>query len=186
MPVVVDSVFRTPSPEGYVSDQSILNFEFKARRRKPAVNLKWYEGGLKPDNRKEWGLEQLPASGMIMVGEKVSLMTGGRPNDPKLLLPQADWDHFIKNIPSETIPRIEGGPRAEWLAAIKGEGPMPGSNFEYSARLTEMAILGVMAQRFDTRIEYDETTMKITNHPEFDKYVKEPVRKGWEFGEDLW
>jgi len=186
MPVVVDSVFRTPSPEGYVSDQSILNFEFKARRRKPAVNLKWYEGGLKPDNRKEWGLEQLPASGMIMVGEKVSLMTGGRPNDPKLLLPQADWDHFIKNMPSETIPRIEGGPRAEWLAAIKGEGPMPGSNFEYSARLTEMAILGVMAQRFDTRIEYDETTMKITNHPEFDKYVKEPVRKGWEFGEDLW
>ena len=43
-----------------------------------------------------------------------------------------------------------------------------------------------MAQRLDTRIECDETTMKITNHPDFDKYVKEPVRKGWEFGEDLW
>ena len=28
--------------------------------------------------------------------------------------------------------------------------------------------------------------MKITNHPEFDIYVKEPARNGWEYGEDLW
>ncbi len=185
MPVSVDSVTRTPSPEGYVSDQSILQFEFKARKKKPAVTLKWYEGGLKPENRPEWGLAQLPASGMIMVGDKVSLMTGGRPNDPKLLLPQADWERFTKNLPPETIPRIKGGPRAEWLAAIKGDGPTPGSNFEYSARLTEMAALGVMSQRFNTRIEYNEDKMKITNHPEFDIYVKEPVRKGWVYGEDL-
>jgi hypothetical protein len=43
-----------------------------------------------------------------------------------------------------------------------------------------------MAQRFNTRIEYDAENMKITNHPEFDIYVKEPVRRGWEYGEDLW
>jgi len=63
---------------------------------------------------------------------------------------------------------------------------MPGSSFEYSARLTEMASIGVLAQRFNTRIEYDAVNMKITNHPEFDVYVKEPVRPGWEYGEDLW
>jgi hypothetical protein len=49
-----------------------------------------------------------------------------------------------------------------------------------------MASIGVMAQRFNTRIEYDANNMKITNHPEFDIYVKEPVRRGWEYGEDLW
>jgi len=113
-------------------------------------------------------------------------MTGGRPNDPKLLLPEADWKHFTENKPAETIPRVEGGPRAEWFAAIKGTGPLPGSNFDYSARLTEMASIGVMAQRFNTRIEYDAENIKITNHPEFDIYVKEPVRRGWEYGEDLW
>ncbi len=185
MPVSVDSVSRTPSPEGYVSDQSILKFEFKARGNKPPVTLTWYEGGLKPYNRKEFGLPELPSQGMIMIGDKVSLMTGGRPNDPKLLLPEADWQNFLKNRPAEVIPRVEGGPRAEWFAAIKGTGPMPGSNFEYSARLTEMSLLGVMAQRFNTRIEYDEANMKVTNHPNFDVYIKEPVRKGWEFGEDV-
>lgn len=187
MPVSVDSVFKTPNtPDGYVSDQSILNFEFKARGKKPPVILKWYEGGLKPDNRPEWGMPQLPSQGMIMVGSKISLMTGGRPNDPKLLLPKEEWDAFTKNLPPERIPRVKGGPRAEWLAAIKGEGPEPGSNFEYSARLTEMASLGVLAQRFNTRIEYDENKMKVTNHKDYDKYIKEPVRKGWSYGEDLW
>lgn len=186
MPFSVDCMFKTPTPDGFVPDQSILNFEFAARGIKPPVTLKWYEGGLKPENRPEWGLAELPGSGMIMVGDKVSLMTGGRPNDPKLLLPEEDWKSFQENKPAETIPRVEGGPRAEWIAAIKGTGPMPGSVFEYSARLTEMSLIGVLAQRMNTRIEYDAENMKVTNHPEFDIYIKEPVRSGWEFGENLW
>jgi predicted dehydrogenase len=187
MPTSVESMFRTPSPDGYVSDQSVLNFEFAARGDQPPVTLKWHEGGIKPENRPEWGLDELPGSGMIMVGDKVSLMTGGRPNNPKLLLPEEEWKAFTDNKPAETIPRVEEeAPQAEWLAAIKGDGPMPGSNFEYSARLTEMASIGVMAQRFNTRIEYDAENMKVTNHPEFDVYIKEPVRQGWEYGEDLW
>jgi len=187
MPTSVDSVFKTPNtPDGYVCDQSILKFEFAARANKPAVTLNWFEGGLKPENRPEWGLPELPGSGMIMVGDKISLMTGGRPNDPKLLVPEEQWLEFQKNMPAETIPRVEGGPRAEWLRAIKGEGPMPGSNFDYSSRLTEMAAIGVMAQRFHTLIEYDAANMIVTLHPEFDVFIKEPVREGCSFGENLW
>jgi len=187
MPVTVETFHRSQSPDGFVPDQSVLKFEFGARGDKPPVSLVWHEGGLKPENRPEWGLAELPGSGMIMVGDKVSLMTGGRPNNPKLLLPEEEWKAFTGNLPAETIPRIqEEAPQAEWLAAIKGDGPMPGSNFDYSARLTEMASLGVMSQRFNERIEYDSINMKVTNHPEFDIYIKEPVRQGWEYGEDLW
>lgn len=186
MPVSVDCSQRTPSPDGFVSDKSVLSFEFEARGNKPPVSLKWYEGAIKPENRPEWGLKELPSSGMLMVGDKATLMTGGRPNDPKLLIPEEEWKHFTENMPAQTIPRIEGGPLPEWLAAIKGDGPMPGSNFEYSARLTEMASLGVMSQRFNTRIEYDAVNMKVTNHPDFDVFIKEPVRNGWSYGENLW
>ena len=49
-----------------------------------------------------------------------------------------------------------------------------------------MSLLGVLAQKLNTRIEYDADNMKVTNNPDFDKYIKEPVRKGWEYGEDLW
>jgi hypothetical protein len=79
----------------------------------------------------------------------------------------------------------EEAPHAEWISAIKDEGPLPGSQFEYSARLTEMSLLGVLAQQLNTRIEYNAENMKVTNHPDFDKYIKEPVRKRWKFGEGL-
>jgi len=63
---------------------------------------------------------------------------------------------------------------------------MPGSDFDYDSRLTEMARVGVLARLFDARIDFDTESMKITNHPELYQYVKESVRKGWEYGEDLW
>ena len=68
---------------------------------------------------------------------------------------------------------------------IKGTGPEPGSNFSYSANLTEIILLGVLAQRFNTRIEWDAKNARITNHPELNAYIKEPVRKGFEYGESL-
>jgi hypothetical protein len=36
-------------------------------------------------------------------------------------------------------------------ARIKGEGPSLGSNFNYSANLTKIILLGVLAQRFNSR-----------------------------------
>jgi hypothetical protein len=44
----------------------------------------------------------------------------------------------------------------------------------------------VIAQRFNTTIEWDAKAGLITNHPELNAFVKEPVRKGWEYGEELW
>jgi len=187
MPTSVDSIVRSASGEGFVSDQSHLEFNFAAKGNKPAVKLHWYEGGLQPEIRPEWGLDELPGSGMIMVGDKKSLGTGGRPNKPRLMGSDEEWLEFSKSIPKKTIARVdEENPQAEFIKAIKGEGAKPGSSFDYSARLTEMASVGVMAQRFDTRIEYDAKNMKVTNHPEFDQYIKEPVREGWLYGEDLW
>ena len=61
-----------------------------------------------------------------------------------------------------------------------------GSNFAAAARLTEIILLGVLAQRFNTRIEWDATAGRITNHPELSAFVREPVREGWNYGEDLW
>jgi hypothetical protein len=35
-------------------------------------------------------------------------------------------------------------------------------------------------------VEYDGEKMQITNQPELNAFIKEPVREGWSFGEDLW
>ena len=83
------------------------------------------------------------------------------------------------------IPRtFEENPQREWIDAIKN-GKVPGSNFDYATQLVEMALTGVLAQRFNTRIEYDAKNMKVTNHPEMDVFVKEPARKGFSYGDNL-
>ncbi len=186
MPNVVKPELYEGVGKGFVPDKSIINLEFPARGDKPPVTLKWHDGYVKPENRPEWGLEELGGSGMIMVGDKCSLMTGGRPDSPRLLMPEDEWKEFRKNPPEKTIARVKGGPQAEWVAAIKGEGPMPGSNFDYSTELTEMTLLGVMAQRFNKTVEYDAENMRITNSRKMNAYVKEPVRRGWKFGEEVW
>ena len=147
--------------------------------------MKWYEGMEKPAIRPEWGIDKLPGTGMIMIGDKKTLITGGRPNDARLLVPQEEWAEFLKNPPAKTIPRVmEEKPVQEWIAAIKNH-TLPGSNFDYSANLTEMIQVGVLAQRFGGTIKYDAKNTKATGRPELDRYIKEPVRKGWEYGKNL-
>jgi predicted dehydrogenase len=186
MPDVVEAEFKSPVPDnGYVSDQAIMRWEFPARGNKVPVKMKWYEGGLKPEIRPEWHTDKLPGSGMIMVGDKFCLATGGRPNAPALMMPKGEWEAFQSKLPAKTIPRtFEENPQREWIDAIKN-GKVPGSNFEYAAQLVEMSLTGVLAQRFNTRIEYDAKNMKVTNHPELDNYIKEPARNGFSYGENL-
>ena len=80
----------------------------------------------------------------------------------------------------------KGGPIKEWFRAIKGEGPPPGSNFEYAAPLTELVLLGAMAQRLGETIEWDHKNMTVKGRPELDGWIKESSREGWSYGEDLW
>jgi hypothetical protein len=187
MPKMVEGIVPNPVKDhSFMPAESVVKYKFPKRGDKVPVTLTWHEDGKKPKIRKEWGIDELPDSGMIMIGKKKTLITGGRPNDPKLIVSDEEWKEFLKNAPDKTIKRIgEEQPVQEWLDAIKNN-TLPGSNFDYAANLTEMALIGVMAQRFASRLEYDAKNMKVTNRPDLDAYIQEPTRKGWAYGEDLW
>lgn len=186
MPLSTEAERINPIPDhSFVSEQSLVTWQFAARGNKAPVTMKWYEGFGKPAIRPEWGIDKLPKEGMVMIGDKKTLITGMRPNDARLLVPQDEWTEFLKNPPAKTIPRVEEEkPVQEWIAAIKNH-TLPGSNFDYSASLTEMAQVGILAQRFGGRIEYDAKNMKAIGRPELDEYIKEPAREGWSYGEKL-
>ena len=186
MPHTVEATVPNPRTQHhFIADESVTHMQFGARGNKPPVSLKWYEGGEKPPIRPEWGIKEFKRSGMLMIGDKKTLMTSGRPNDPVLLLSDEEWKDFQKNPPKKTIPRVkEEAPVDEWINAMKNNR-LPGSHFGYAAELTEMALVGVLAQRFAAKIEYDAKNMKITNRPDIDAYIKEPAREGWSYGESL-
>ncbi|HEY0944054.1 MAG TPA: Gfo/Idh/MocA family oxidoreductase [Opitutaceae bacterium] len=185
-PTRVSVINLEPIHDAFVPRSSHIKFDFPARGDKPPVSLHWYDGGQRPPIPLDWDrTKEFPKSGMLMVGEKVTLMTGARPDSPRLL-PDAVWEDFRQNLPPATIPRVKGGPFQEWLRAIKGEGPAPGSNFDYAAPLTEMALVGVLAQRTNRDIEWDSAKMRVTNHRGFDSLVRERARRGWNFGKEVW
>ncbi len=187
MPTRVSVVNLEPIANGFSHRSSHLKFEFPAKGNTPPMTLHWYDGGQKPPMPPGWDQNKpLPGGGMFMVGSKCTLMTGPRPDSPSLLLPPADWDEFRRNLPAKVIPRVKGGAFQEWLRAIKGEGPAPGSNFDYAARLTELSLLGVIAQRTHRDIEWDDAAMRVTNHNDLAGLVREPARKGWDYGDALW
>jgi predicted dehydrogenase len=213
-PVVVECEQRKESMPGVGTDSSIIRWDFENRGSKEACSLYWHDGGNLPEDPEkwDWGMEKpgsgywtdsgyrtenpedniqvrTPRSGSYWFGENLDVYLDNRSDNPTLASMQEDKEFKLGgNMPEPTIPRVpEGaGEFGEWTSAIKGDGPQPGSNFDYAARLTEVALLGVLAQRFGGRIEWDAKNGTITNRPDLNRYLKEPVRKGWEYGDDLW
>jgi hypothetical protein len=71
--------------------------------------------------------------------------------------------------------------KRRWTDAIRRGGPACGSQFDYAAPLTEMALLGVAATRARLRLEWDPVGMRFPNAPEADVFLG-PVydyRAGW-------
>ena len=188
-PTVIECIERGPTAEGMIPDYSVVRFDFPARGEKEACSMFWYDGmlngGTPIKSPEDWGWGKVPDLGSFWYGEKANVFLDHRSNNPRYTDKKLEAAFRASGGVEKKYPRVEGGPHKEWVDAIKG-GPTPGSNFDYAAPMTEVALLGVIAQRFGGRIEWDSKNMKITNRPELNAFIKEPARKGWEAGEDLW
>ena len=70
----------------------------------------------------------------------------------------------------------------DFVKAIK-EGRKAKNDFEISAKLTEIMLLGniaVLAQSINDSLEYDAENMRFTNLPEANDFFHYEYRKGWE------
>ena len=166
---VVKNWEKVENKETY-PDASIVRYEFPARGDLPPVKLTWYDGGLKPPRPAELEKERnLPANGTIFIGDKGVIMDGR-------LIPESKMKELPR--PPKTIPRIAGTHEQNWIDACKG-GPAACSNFEYSGPLTEVVLLGNIALRTASRLEWDGPNMKITNIPEANQLLARNYRPGW-------
>lgn len=150
-------------------------YYFDATGDRPAVVVTWYDGGIKPALPKGWPSgTPLPGRGILFVGDDGVLFCGGAGGAPKLL-PESRLAGLKK--PEPKIERVASHHR-NWLDACKGGSPA-GSNFEYGANLTELALLGALSLRTQSRIEWDAEKMVAKGLPAADQIIKESYRSGW-------
>lgn len=184
LPTKVEVEQDEPLGPGCISMRSLTTYHFPARGNRPAVKMKWYENQLenvpKPQ-RWDPTKELHEIGGMYMEGSKETLYHGDmRPTSPRIT-PDERFNEVkpqLKQIPR--LPNAVGGPIEEWFHAIKG-GPAPNSSFAYAADLTELVLIGALAQRSGKTIHWDAENMCAKNRPELDKWIKEPARNGWDY-----
>lgn len=95
----------------------ICYYKFESRGDQRAVNVTWYDGGLKPPSPDELPPgTPLPGRGVMFVGDKGRMLCEGAGGAPRLLPDERNQEY---RKPKPTIPRSKGHHR-DWLDACKG------------------------------------------------------------------
>ena len=143
----------------------------------PPVQLTWYDGGLRPRRPDELeDGQQFGTNGILFIGDKGKMLE-------HRLIPEARQKEYGK--PPQMLPRSPGH-FIEWIEACKGGQPA-GSNFvDHAGLLAEVVLLGNVALRPElkekltrTKLYWDGPSMKITNVPEANNFLRREYRNGW-------
>lgn len=157
----------------------VVTSRFPARGALPPVKYVWSDGGLVPalPEHLELGRDLPAEAGTLLFGSKATALCSFY-YDTVRIIPEARMKEMASSLPPKTIPRVEGGPFAEWIRACKG-GLKAGSNFDYSGPFTETVLLANVAIRSRRRIEWDAAAMKVTNLPDANRFITKEYRPGW-------
>ncbi len=153
-------------------DASVVRFRY------PTLDLVWHEGGMRPPVPEELAREDkdLPAEGMLFIGERGTILSGFRLENPRLLsekqveAPSAR----ARRERNQLSPGLE-----QWVAACKGGKQSPGS-FLTAGGISEAVNLYAVALRTQQKLRWDAAAGQCTNSAEANRYLSREYRKGWD------
>jgi predicted dehydrogenase len=157
-----------------------IRFRFAAKANRPALDLFWYDGSMKPPNPDELEAQNkdLAAEGMMFVGDKGKVLAGFRCEDPQIISGQKSKPD--DQTASRDFNRARGEALALWVAACKGGKPTYG-DFLLAGPISDAFNLGAVSLRLGgKRLRFDAAAMAVTNLPEAAECLAREYRKGWE------
>ena len=160
-----------------------ITFDFPANKKRGPVKLVWFDGNnplpTPADLPKD---DAVPRTGAIIMGDKGMIVHGSHGAGGCHLQPDAVREKWSgANAPKKTIERVKNH-HSDWLEAIKA-GRQAGSNFDYGARLTQIALLGAIAIKFPGQtLNWDDKAARFTNNTAANAWVNPPYRAGWKLG----
>ncbi|MBN1924635.1 MAG: Gfo/Idh/MocA family oxidoreductase [Prolixibacteraceae bacterium] len=160
-----------------------IRFHFERRKNlpqlaMPAVNLYWYDGGLKPElpGMLPFNLfETYFGGGVVFIGSDGFICCGVEGDNYKLILNNKE---IVPPITERIIHRVDGsvlGHEADWARACKestNNRLNPSASFESQAALNETILTGNIAvrlQSFGRVLKWDSAQMKFTNIDPYDE-----------------
>ena len=170
-----------------------VRMRFAARESRPALDIFWYDGGIKPAVPDELMAEgkELAEEGMLFVGDAGRILGGFRSENPQLI-PDGKMRAYraAHNLPEPAPPQPR--PRAEqdsrprvsprdqvWIDAFKG-GPRTYGDFLLAGPICDAVNLAAVSLRLGgRRLLWDAAGARITNLPEANALLTREYREGW-------
>jgi len=122
----------------------------------------------------------VPGNGVIIVGTKATTIGNSHASKPVCIA--GDKAAFDAAIAAGDKAAGYSHYREFVEACLAGDLEKCGSKLSYAAPLTEALLIGCIALRFPgEELAFDSKTMKFTNKPEANEFLKAPKRGDWDF-----
>jgi len=159
---------------------STVRFKYPANGSRPAVDLCWYDGGMRPPRPIELieANKELPAEGMMFVGDQGKILAGFNVQNPQII---SGKKMDPVNTTADKRSQVEQTSQALplFVEACK-TGKQYAGNFGEAENITEAINLYAVALRTGKLLQYDALSLKITNVPDANKYLSREYRTGWD------
>jgi hypothetical protein len=153
-----------------------VRFMFPSKAGRPELDLFWYDGGMKPPTPEELRRDnrELPAEGLMLVGDKGRILCDFRGENPKVLSGPGvrGLDNTLKN--------GDQGSGNELIDALKGS-KSSFADFTLGGPIADAFNLAAISLKMGgQRLVWDAAGGRITNIESANEHLKREYRKGWE------
>lgn len=157
---------------------STIRFAFPEREGMPACDVIWRDGvDNPPPLPPEMEGMKIPKNGKIIYSKNL-VFTGETHEKTLSIVPKVKAEALKSKLPDYKSKETRSH-CVNFLQACKGETQCK-SKMAVGAPLTQVFLLGVIAQRLGGKLVFDPATKRITNNDEANALLNPPPRKGWE------
>ena len=179
LPHTIEALRRDGPSEFIFPQATTIRFDFAARREMPPVEVFWYDGvNNRPPLPAELGAATLTEREGKFIYSKSLVFKGGTHGDTLRIIPEDRMREM-----SASLPKIGGGfsdHATNFVLACQGKEETR-SPFHISGPLTQVFLLGIVAQRLGGRLSFDPARRQFADNAEANRLLAGPApRPGWE------
>ena len=152
------------------------SFQIPANDWRGEIGLSWYQGGVMPKSPSKWIDLKKIGHGAMFKGSNGYIIADFK---NRLIMPygkKANMTYYKPRKKDNLIPEL-GHFQEQWINACKGD-KKTACNFDYSGKMIETLVLGLVAYRVGKKIKYNGKTGKSDNS-KANELMGRKYRKGW-------
>jgi predicted dehydrogenase len=177
-PLAVSAVNSSESDVAFPKG-SIVTYDFPSRGAHPPLTLKWFDGDMKSRCPQPEELDEgrnFGATGQIIYGSKGTIWVPTTYYGGFRVIPEKKMKEVAPKLPGKTIPRPEGNHFENFVMACQGKIKESSTSFDYAVPLTEMVLLGAIAQRRPSKtLKFDSETGRFSNDETANQIMQDPA-----------